>query len=173
MLKRFSITCYGHQKSIEEIRAEKFKKFGEFKKKKGTREYNEWFLSYKPYLRDLITKTETNRDDTSLKSELISELDYKPRKNLILKPKKNKIQTKKVRGEKKREKKREEKREEKKRETKKRKNKIKTEKTMSEKPTSGKTMSEKPTSEKTMSEKPTSEKKCNPEEKPEIEYRFW
>ena len=39
-------------------------------------------------------------------------MDYKPRKNLILKPKKNKIQTKKLRGEKKREKKREEKREE-------------------------------------------------------------
>jgi hypothetical protein len=48
LLKRFSITCYGHQESREEIRAEKSEKFREFKGKKGTREYEEWFLTYRP-----------------------------------------------------------------------------------------------------------------------------
>lgn len=48
VLKRFSITCYGHQESIEEIRAKKAEKFKEIKNKKGTKEYDEWFLNYRP-----------------------------------------------------------------------------------------------------------------------------
>jgi hypothetical protein len=48
LLKRFSITCYGHQQSVEEMRAEKAVKHKELNEKKGTPEYNEYFLSYKP-----------------------------------------------------------------------------------------------------------------------------
>jgi len=48
LLKRFSILCYGHQPSVEEMRAEKSKKFKELKDKKGTREYEEWFFNYRP-----------------------------------------------------------------------------------------------------------------------------
>jgi hypothetical protein len=48
VLRRFSITCYGHQPSMEEIKAEKAQKFKELKDKKGTRDYEEYFLSYKP-----------------------------------------------------------------------------------------------------------------------------
>ena len=48
LLKRFSITCYGHQESVEEIRAHKSNKFKELKNKRGTKEYEEWFLNYKP-----------------------------------------------------------------------------------------------------------------------------
>ena len=48
LLKRFSITCYGHQESIEEMRGEKASKYREMRDKKGTPEYNEYFLSYKP-----------------------------------------------------------------------------------------------------------------------------
>jgi hypothetical protein len=48
LLKRFSIICYGHQESIEEMRAQKAKKFKELQAKKGTRDYEEWFLNYKP-----------------------------------------------------------------------------------------------------------------------------
>ena len=46
LLKRFSILCYGHQLTLEEMRAEKTKKFKELKK--GSKEYNEWFLRYRP-----------------------------------------------------------------------------------------------------------------------------
>jgi hypothetical protein len=48
LLRRFSIICYGHQDSIEEMRAEKAKKFKELQTKRGTHEYEEWFLNYKP-----------------------------------------------------------------------------------------------------------------------------
>ena len=48
LLKRFSILCYGHQPSREEMRADKAEKFKELKDKKNTKEYEEWFLNYVP-----------------------------------------------------------------------------------------------------------------------------
>ena len=48
LLKRFSITCYGHQQTLEDIRANKSKKHEELSKDKGSKEYKEWFLNYKP-----------------------------------------------------------------------------------------------------------------------------
>jgi hypothetical protein len=48
LLRRFSITCYGHQESVEEMREHKNKIYRELKSKKGTKEFDEWFLNYKP-----------------------------------------------------------------------------------------------------------------------------
>jgi hypothetical protein len=48
LLKRFSITCYGHQESVEEMKAEKAAKYKEFKKSNNKKEFDEWFLNYKP-----------------------------------------------------------------------------------------------------------------------------
>jgi hypothetical protein len=48
VLKRFSLNCIGHQETIEEIRAKKSNKFVELKNKKNTKEYEEWFLRYRP-----------------------------------------------------------------------------------------------------------------------------
>jgi hypothetical protein len=48
LLKRFSIECYGHQDTVEEMRAEKAKKFDELKNNRGSREFEEWFLLYRP-----------------------------------------------------------------------------------------------------------------------------
>jgi hypothetical protein len=48
LLKRFSIICYGHQESVEEMRAEKAAKYRELKQSKNKAELDEWFLSYKP-----------------------------------------------------------------------------------------------------------------------------
>jgi hypothetical protein len=64
LLKRFSIICYGHQDSIEEMRAEKAKKFKELQTKKGTLEYEEWFLNYKPE----NTKEKMENREKSVKS---------------------------------------------------------------------------------------------------------
>jgi len=50
LLKRFTIDCYGKQPTIEDIRAKKVEKFKELFNKKGTREYDEWFLKYNPNL---------------------------------------------------------------------------------------------------------------------------
>jgi hypothetical protein len=46
LLKRFSIDCYGHQPTMEEIRSKKLDKFKELKDKRGTLEYDTWFLKY-------------------------------------------------------------------------------------------------------------------------------
>ena len=48
LLKRFSINCYGHQLTLEEIRAQKSEKYIALKDKKGTQEYEEHFLRYRP-----------------------------------------------------------------------------------------------------------------------------
>jgi hypothetical protein len=45
-LKRFSIDCIGTQHTLESIRAEKMDKFKELKNKRGTKEYDMWFLKY-------------------------------------------------------------------------------------------------------------------------------
>jgi hypothetical protein len=83
VLKRFSISCYGHQDSIEELRAEKAEKFKELKNKKGTKEYDEWFLNYRP------------EDKHSNKSEK-NKQSFKSSKNVkIVKTIKNKAKPKK------------------------------------------------------------------------------
>ena len=48
LLKRFNINCYGHQKTIEEIRSVKAQKFRELKQNRDSKEFQEWFLSYRP-----------------------------------------------------------------------------------------------------------------------------
>ena len=48
LLKRFTINCYGHQETVEEMRAEKAEKFKELRTKYDDPEYEEWFLRYRP-----------------------------------------------------------------------------------------------------------------------------
>ena len=48
LLKRFSINCYGKQETLESIRAEKTERFQELKSKRGTPEYDKYFLRYIP-----------------------------------------------------------------------------------------------------------------------------
>jgi hypothetical protein len=48
LLRRFTVTCYGHQDSVEEMRAQKAKVYNELKNDRNSKEYEEWFLSYTP-----------------------------------------------------------------------------------------------------------------------------
>jgi len=48
LLKRFSIDCYGKQPTLETMRAEKAEMFTKLEYKKGTPEYERWFLKYNP-----------------------------------------------------------------------------------------------------------------------------
>ena len=50
LLRRFSITCYGKQKTLEDIRTEKSKQFKKLKTKKNRKEYDKWFIRYNPEL---------------------------------------------------------------------------------------------------------------------------
>jgi hypothetical protein len=80
LLRRFSITCYGHQESVEEIRAHKAEKYKELKQKGNKEEFQEWFLNYKP-------------DDSKRKKE--EEMEKKKNKTRTNKNNKNKTQRKK------------------------------------------------------------------------------
>ena len=48
ILRRFSVSCYGKQKTIENIRNEKADQFKRLKNKRKSREYEKWFLRYNP-----------------------------------------------------------------------------------------------------------------------------
>ena len=80
LLRRFSITCYGHQLSLEEIRAQKAEKYKELKEKGDKEEFQKWFLNYKP-------------DDIQKKKE--KEQSFKKTKQTKKKSKNNKTQKKK------------------------------------------------------------------------------
>ena len=64
LLQRFSITCYGHQPTIEQMRADKAEKFKEMKDLRGTPEFEEWFLNYKPG--DPIFKPKEEKPKTNI-----------------------------------------------------------------------------------------------------------
>jgi len=67
LLKRFSITCYGHQQSKEELRSEKANKFNELRHKRNTQEYNKYFFSYKPNNKKNVAKKQTTKKQTTKK----------------------------------------------------------------------------------------------------------
>jgi hypothetical protein len=60
LLKRFSIICYGHQETLEEIREHKSAKYKELKGKNEEKEFEEWFLNYKP---DELNMKHSNKKD--------------------------------------------------------------------------------------------------------------
>jgi len=62
LLKRFSISCYGSQPSLEEMRAEKARKHKELRDRRGTKEYDEWFLRYEPSAKDGAPKRECAKE---------------------------------------------------------------------------------------------------------------
>lgn len=54
ILKRFPAECYGQQHTIDTIRTEKSKMWEKLKDKRNTKEYEEWFLNYKPELKEAV-----------------------------------------------------------------------------------------------------------------------
>lgn len=82
LLKRFTTTCYGNQTTLETIRAEKAEKFKELSEKRGTRDYEMWFLKYVPA--NMVKNVEKIREGPI-------EASKKPRKNKTRKTRKPKI----------------------------------------------------------------------------------
>lgn len=71
LLRRFSIECVGHQETVEEMRAHKSEKHKELKDKKGTTEYEEYFLRYRPgELTKPQEKTRKNRPSKKNKTRV-------------------------------------------------------------------------------------------------------
>ncbi len=50
LLKRFTSSCYGVQKTLTDLREEKSKAFDRLKSKRGSKEWNERFMNYTPEL---------------------------------------------------------------------------------------------------------------------------
>ena len=61
LLRRFSITCYGHQESVEEMKAKKAEKYRELKQNKDKKMFEEWFLNYR--LDDIRNQKDELKDD--------------------------------------------------------------------------------------------------------------
>uniref|UniRef100_A0A6C0ERH8 Poly(A) polymerase catalytic subunit domain-containing protein n=1 Tax=viral metagenome TaxID=1070528 RepID=A0A6C0ERH8_9ZZZZ len=74
LLRRFSITCYGHQESVEEMRAHKAAKYKELKTSKNKKEMEEWFLNYKPdsKMEKLNDDKNNKKDNTNKKTRSIN-----------------------------------------------------------------------------------------------------
>ena len=76
LLKRFSITCYGHQQSVEEMKAEKAAKYKEFKKNNDKKAFEEWFLNYRPddiktQKEEKKTKSKSTKSKSNTKSKTV------------------------------------------------------------------------------------------------------
>jgi hypothetical protein len=65
LLKRFSINCIGHQETIEEMRAKKAEKYSELKANRKSKEFEEWFLRYRPS--DIVSSTQPEEASTNEK----------------------------------------------------------------------------------------------------------
>ena len=89
LLKRFSIDCYGEQLTIEKMREEKTKKYMELKDKRGTKEYDEYFLRYIPA--DIHKK---KIKINVKKSKKVNKITVKKKKNKRKKKTKNKSKNK-------------------------------------------------------------------------------
>jgi len=61
LLKRFSINCYGKQDTLEEMRNTKAEMYKELKGKRGTKEFDSWFLRYVPF-EEKMAKEERKKD---------------------------------------------------------------------------------------------------------------
>ena len=88
LLKRFSITCYGHQESVEELRSIKSDKYKELKINKNKKEFEEWFLNYKPDV--LKENKELNKIKKQIDKQKSKKTDKQGTKSKTIKSKKNK-----------------------------------------------------------------------------------
>lgn len=83
LLKRFTMTCYGKQQTLEDIRAEKAHKYREFKEKGSAvkkTEYEQWFLKYTPGEKQV----ERNRKTRKVKHDVVeTKLPAEPKKKTV------------------------------------------------------------------------------------------
>jgi hypothetical protein len=73
LLKRFSIECYGHQETLEEMRANKNKLFLSLKNKKNTKEYELHFMRYRPDNKIINARQEKSLSKKKLSKKKLSQ----------------------------------------------------------------------------------------------------
>jgi hypothetical protein len=76
VLRRFSMKCIGKQPTLESMRSDKMDKYNELKDKRGTHDYDMWFLQYNPKTQSTkvsTTKAKTKKLRGSIKREVMPE----------------------------------------------------------------------------------------------------
>jgi len=77
ILKRFTIKCIGVQPTVESIKAEKNDKFQELFKKRGTREYETWFLNYNPTPKNIVEHNKLSMKNRTIeRKDSLNNIDY-------------------------------------------------------------------------------------------------
>jgi len=72
ILKRFSLQCYGKQPTLPTIREEKMRKYEELRGKRGTKDYDMWFLKYSPKsIYGNVIKNSVSVEKSSKKNNMI------------------------------------------------------------------------------------------------------
>lgn len=74
LLRRFSINCYGHQETLEELRSKKAETFLQLRNKKNTPEYEAYFMRYRPG-DELKEKSDSDSDSSDSNSDFNSDSD--------------------------------------------------------------------------------------------------
>jgi len=92
LLRRFSITCYGHQESIEEIRAHKAEKYKNLKQTKNIAEFEKIFLNYNP--ENIKERKEHEKKYKSSKNTKNTKNKKNTKKNKLINGKNTKNKTK-------------------------------------------------------------------------------
>ena len=96
LLKRFNFDCIGKQPQLEDIRAEKAEMFKKLMDKKGSMEYNMWFLKYNPALSKKVLQ-HSNIPGSPLRSSIPKENNKNVTKNIkIISSKKKQSKKKKT-----------------------------------------------------------------------------
>lgn len=80
VLKRFSLQCIGKQATLEDMRNEKSKKYEELKGKRGSREYEEYFLRYAPGEKNKVNKNTKKKSKTRGKKVIKSKKNTRKNK---------------------------------------------------------------------------------------------
>jgi hypothetical protein len=78
LLRRFSIDCYGHQETLEEIREHKAQLYLKLKDKRGTKEYEENFMKYRPAEKNEKKIVVLSKAKTKTKASSSSSSSYSP-----------------------------------------------------------------------------------------------
>lgn len=92
LLRRFSLKCYGKQETLDTIRAEKTKMYA--KLKKGSVEYDEWFLKYNPAGNIKPKKSSNTKSKTEESKNTTYEVKEKTKKTRSKKNETNKTRKK-------------------------------------------------------------------------------
>jgi hypothetical protein len=87
LLKRFNSECYGAETTLQTIREKRAEKFVELKPKRGTKEYDEYFLKYTPGVKPIKNKTIKNKTIKKVNAKMNKTIKNKTKMNRTIKNK--------------------------------------------------------------------------------------